>query len=64
MESFVQEANWLERVIDAWKRVKRAAFQTGTRTNESSNSSAQKTDLDDIKAQVADLAGLVRGLAN
>ena len=36
----------------------------GTCTNESSNSSAQKTDLDNIKAQVADLTGLVQGLAN
>jgi hypothetical protein len=50
IETFVREANWPERVINAWKRVKRAAFQTRTRTNKSSNSSAQKTDLNDIKA--------------
>jgi len=50
IETFVQEANWPERVINMWKHVKKAVFQTGTHTNESSNSSTQKTDLDNIKA--------------
>ena len=52
------------RAMDTWKCMKNVTIKEKMSTNEANQQTTQETDLKDIKAQVANLTGLIHGLAN
>jgi hypothetical protein len=58
IEAFIQSAKWPERARDAWKRVKEAAANSGSR-----DASNALKDIQELKTQVKGLTDLIKGIA-